>query len=240
MTVLLPGVASGALVLAFVITLIEMTEVAVLVLALGAEETALRQAAGGAVAGTAVVAVVALLVGRAVSAVPSQWLLVASAIVLVGFGVFLFRSTLRTYRQSRALSTGGPPAVRRPPVVHFAGGFTVGAVESIETVVVLIPLAAAGQATAALVGAVAGGAVLVVAVVLLHERIRRLKTAWLKLGATALIFTYAVFWAGEAVGVAWPFSDLFLIPLFVLAVLVLRGIIALFVRRSAPSASAPR
>ena len=214
MTVLLPGVASGALVLAFVITLIEMTEVAVLVLALGAEETALRQAAGGAVAGTAVVAVVALLVGRAVSAVPSQWLLVASAIVLVGFGVFLFRSTLRTYRQSRALSTGGPPAVRRPPVVPFAGGITVGAV--------------------------AGGAVLVVAVVLLHERIRRLKTAWLKLGATALIFTYAVFWAGEAVGVAWPFSDLFLIPLFVLAVLVLRGIIALFVRRSAPSASAPR
>jgi uncharacterized membrane protein len=232
-------VLPGALVLAFVITLIEMTEVAVLVLALGAEEESLRHAATGAIAGTAVVAVAALLVGSAVSAIPSEELLVASAVVLTGFGVFLFRSTLRTYRQVPARSIGGPLPSRRAPVVHFAGGFTVGVVEAVETVIVLIPLAAAGQATAALVGALSAGAVLVVAVLLTHERIRKIKTPWLKLGATALIFTYAVFWAGEALGLTWPLGDLFLIPLFVAGVIIVRGAIALMLRPpSRPAASA--
>lgn len=234
MTFALPG----ALVLAFVITLIEMTEVAVLVLALGAEEQSLRHAATGAVAGTAVVAVAALLVGGTLSQIPSKELLGASAIVLVGFGVFLFRSTLRTYRQTRAQVAGAPPASRKPPVVHFAGGFTVGVIESIETVVVLIPLAAAGQTAAAVIGAVSAGIVLVVAVALAHERIRKIKTPWLKLGATALIFTYAAFWVGEALGVAWPLGDLFLIPLFVLAVLVVRSAIAVFLPRAPPAATA--
>lgn len=223
MTFVLPG----ALILAFVITLVEMTEVAVLVLALGAAEEGLRHAAAGAVAGTAVVAVIAVLVGSAVSQLPSQLLLAASAIVLTAFGVFLFRSTLRTYRQSRARAAGAAPTPRRPPVVHFAGGFTVGAIEAVETVVVLIPIAAAGQATAAVVGAVSAGVVLVVAVLLAHEQIRKIKTPWLKLGATALIFTYAVFWGGEALGVSWPLGDLFLIPLFVIAVVVVRAAIAL-------------
>ena len=228
----------GVLILAFIITLIEMAEVAILVLALGAEEEGLRHAASGAVAGTAVVAAVALAVGTAVSAIPTRVLLVASAVVLTGFGVFLFRSTLRSYRQSLAASRPGATPSRRPPVVHFAGGFTVGAIESIETVVVLIPLAIAGQATTTIVGAVAAGAVLVVAVLLTHERIRKIKTPWLKLGATALIFTYAVFWAGEALGLSWPAGDLFLIPLFVLAVLLVRGGIALFLPRRTPPTSA--
>lgn len=228
MTLELPG----ALVLAFVITLIEMTEVAVLVLALSAEDEALRHAAAGAVAGVAVVAVAAAVVGGVVSMIPSAELLAASAVVLTGFGVFLFRSTLRTYRASRALASGAPVAPRRPPVVHFAGGFTVGVVEAVETVLVLIPLAAAGQATAALLGALSAGAVLVVAVLLVHEQIRKVKTAWLKLGATALIFTYAVFWWGEAFGVAWPLGDLFLIPLFIAGVVIVRAAIAFFLRRT--------
>ncbi len=235
MTFVLPG----AFVLAFVITLIEMTEVAVLVLALGAGEESLRHAATGAIAGTALVAVAALFVGSAVSAIPSQELLAASAVVLTGFGVFLFRSTLRTFRQAQARSTGGPPPPRRAPVVHFAGGFTVGVVEAVETVVVLIPIAAAGQGTAALVGALSAGAVLVVAVLLTHERIRKIKTPWLKLGATALVFTYAVFWGGEALGVAWPLADLFLIPLFVAGVVIVRGAIAFLLRRPSPPATTP-
>lgn len=233
MTFALPG----ALVLAFVITLIEMTEVAILVLALGAGEESLRHAATGAVVGTAVVAVVALAVGSAVTALPATYLLVASAVVLTGFGVFLFRSTLKTFRQARQRSEGLPAPPRRPPVVHFAGGFTVGAVESVETVVVLIPLAAAGQASAALIGAVSAGIVLVVAVLLAREQLRRVKTPWLKLGATALIFTYAVFWAGEALGVSWPGGDLFLLPLFVAGLLLVRGGIEIWLPR--PSVPPP-
>ena len=62
---------------------------------------------------------------------------------------------------------------------------------------------------------------------LLHERIRRIKVPWLKLGTTALVLAFAVFWSGEALGISWPFSDLFLVPLFVLGLVVVRGGVAI-------------
>ena len=58
---------------------------------------------------------------------------------------------------------------------------------------------------------------LVVVAALLHERVRRIKTPLLKLFATSMLFSFAVFWAGEAAGVAWPGADLILIPLFAVA-----------------------
>jgi uncharacterized membrane protein len=38
-----------------------------------------------------------------------------------------------------------------------------------------------------------------------------------------MLFTFATFWLGEALGVPWPGGDLFLVPLFVVAVLAVRG-----------------
>ncbi len=221
----------AAWILAFVITLIEYTEVVVLVYALGAERGSLRTAALGAVAGTSLVAVLGLVAGGTLAQIPSNELLAASAIVLAAFGVFLFRSTLKTYRRARAPA----PAAPATPPVHFAGGFAVGAIETTEAVVVLVPLAAGGQPIAALTGALVAGAVLAVTVALVHERVRRIKTPWLKLGATSLLFSFAVFWAGQALGVPWPFSDLVLIPLFGVAVLLVRSAIALAMRGDRPA-----
>lgn len=216
--------SAAPLVLAFVITVVEMTEVVALVFALRGDSGGIRHGALGAIAGTAVVALVALAAGAALLAVPSDLLLGAAAIALFGFGIFLFRSTLRSYRRSRQ-----PPAPAAPKTggseraLQFGGGFTIGAVEATETVVVLISLAAAGNGASALVGAIAGGVILVGAAALVHERIRRIKVPQLKLGATALLFTYATFLAGEASGYAWPYGDLALIPLFALALLLVRG-----------------
>ncbi|MGI0067497.1 MAG: hypothetical protein ACREB9_03620, partial [Thermoplasmata archaeon] len=109
----------------------------------------------------------------------------------------------------------------------FAAGFTVGAVEATEAVAVLVPLAAGGAAGSALVGALAAGAVLAICVALVHERIRRIKAPWLKLGATSLLFAFATFWGGEALGLAWPAGDVFLIPLFVVALLLVRAALGL-------------
>jgi Ca2+/H+ antiporter, TMEM165/GDT1 family len=222
-----------ALVVAFLITLLEMTEVVALVFAIGADQKTLRHGTLGAVTGTAVVALLALGSGAALIALPHSILLWASAVVLAAFGVFLFRSTLRTYRRERAARAGTPSAASRShAAVQFAGGFTVGAIEATETVVVLIALAAAGYGGSAIVGAVVGGAVLVVAAIAVHERIRRIKVPWLKLGATSLIFTFSVFWAGEALGVPWPGADLFLIPMFVVSLVIVRAGLELFLRRT--------
>jgi Ca2+/H+ antiporter, TMEM165/GDT1 family len=224
-------VLSPALAVAFVITLLEMTEVVALVFALGADHTTLRHGALGAVSGTAVIALVAIASGAAILALPQRYLLWAATVTLVGFAFFLFRSTVRTYRRARAErsgTSGGAP--KSHAALQFAGGFSVGAVETTEAVIVLLALTAAGSGVAAVVGALAGGAVLVTVAFLLHERIRRIKVPLLKLGATSMLFAFAVFWAGEAAGLHWPGSDLVLLPLFFLGLLIVRGGVALAMR----------
>jgi len=233
------GIEAGAVVVALVVTVLEMTEVVALVFALSADQASIRHGATGAVAGVATIALVAAGVGAALMAVPHALLLAASAVVLACFGVFLFRSTLRTYRRE-LLTRSGPPAPSAPRVItQFAGGFTVGAVEATEVVVVLLALAAAGETGSAVLGAVVGGAALAGAAALVHERIRRVKTRWLKLGADGMVLAFAVFWAGEAAGVRWPGADLVLVPLFAAAVALVRGGVALGLRWTGTAPPAP-
>ena len=228
------GLDAGALVVAIVVTVLELTEVVALVFALSADSATVRHGALGATAGVAVVALVALGAGAAILQVPQAILLWASAVVLAAFGAFLFRSTLKTYRRARAARAGTAPPAPSHAALQFAGGFTVGAVESTEVVVVLLALAAAGDGASAIVGSVAGGVALVAAAVAVHERIRRIKTAWLKLGATAMVLSFAVFWAGEAAGLRWPGADLVLVPIFVASLLVVRGALELRLRLDGP------
>ena len=171
---------------------------------------------------------------------PRAALLWAAAVVLAAFGVFLFRSTLKTYRRLRAAALAGPGAptgARR--VLQFAGGFTVGAVEATEVVVVLLALTAAGFGGSAIVGAVLGGAILAGVALVVGERVRRIKVPWLKLGGTSMLFAFSVFWGGEAAGRSWPGSDLFLAPLFVVGLVIVRGGLELFLRRDRPAAASP-
>ena len=225
------GIDVPALLLALLITILELTEVVALVFALSADAATVRHGALGAVGGVAVVGVLSLAFGAAIVAFPHIYLLWASALVLAAFGVFLFRSTLRSYRRQAAQQAGAPPPPPRHSALQFAGGFSVGAIEATEVVVVLLALAAAGYGFSALIGAVVGGMVLVVAALLVHERIRRIKVPWLKLGATSVLLSFAVFWGGEAAGVAWPGADLILIPFAVAFAVVVRGAIRLIMSR---------
>ena len=212
---------AGVLVLAFVITVIEMTEVVALVFALRGETGSVAVGAWGAIAGVAVVALAALGTGTALTQVPREWLLIGAAITLGAFGVFLFRSTRRAFHRAWFPSPASPGHDTGARALQFSGGMTIGVVEAMEVVVVLIPLAAAGSGASALVGAAAGGLLLVALAVAMHERIRRIKVPWLKLGATALLFSYAMFFVGEAFNFPWPYGDLSLLPLFVVYILLL-------------------
>src|SRR5580700_1333829 len=89
-----------ALLIAFVITVTEMTEVVALVFALSADSGSIRPGALGAVAGAATVAAIAVVSGAALEALPPGDLLWAATVVLAAFGVFLFRSTLRSSRRA--------------------------------------------------------------------------------------------------------------------------------------------
>jgi len=219
-----------ALLVAFLISLLEFTEVVALVFALGTDASSLRPVALGAIGGAATVGLIGIGFATVLVAFPSHYLLWAAAVVLAAFGVYLFRSTLRTYRYARGNAHSGTPPPSRHDAVQFGGGFSVGAVETTEAVIVLLALAAAGYGFSALIGAAAGASVLVVAAAIVGPQIRRIKVPWLKLGGTSLLFTFAIFWAGEAVGVAWPGGDLFLIPMVVAVAAVVRGGVALGVR----------
>ena len=218
--------------------MLEFTEVVALVFALSADQATVRPVAIGAISGTAVVGALALGFGAALVAFPHDDLLWASAVVLAGFGAWMFRSTLKSYRRAAGSAAPGGPGPARHDIVQFGGGFSVGAVETTEAVVVLIALAAAGYGFSALLGAVAAGAVLVVAAALVHERIRRIKVPWLKLAGTSLLFSFAVFWAGEAAGVPWPGGDLILVPMVVAVAVVVRAAVALSLAPAGPRPAA--
>ncbi|MGD0718785.1 MAG: hypothetical protein ABSA15_04320, partial [Thermoplasmata archaeon] len=137
-----PAISPATVVLAFLIVVVEMTEVIALVFALQGETGTLRTGAAGAVAGTAVIGTIAIVAGSLIVAIPSEYLLLGSGIVLVAFGVFLFRSTLRSYRKARAPPSPGRGAgvPRGARTILFTGGFTVGAVDTTEAVIVLLPI----------------------------------------------------------------------------------------------------
>jgi uncharacterized membrane protein len=236
MGLLLTGAAWGALLVAFLITVLELTEVVAVVYAIGAGSRSMRPAALGASGGVVLVALVALGTGLAISRFPLQYTLVGAALLLWGFGFFLLRSTLRTYvreaRKRRGVQTGRHGGLEEPGLSDhalLAGSFSVGAVETVEAVVVLVALTAGGFGLEAAVGFILGGVLLLGVGAALHERIRRLKVPPLKWVATSLLFTFAVFWSGESAGVwsrisfptvggvAVP-ADVMLLPLFVVAV----------------------
>lgn len=233
---MVPPLDAGALVLAFGITVLEMTEVVALVFALGSEGHRPRDPILGAVVGVAVVGGIAALTGAGLAALPRGLLLAVAAATLVAFGFFLLRSTLRTYRRLRS-PTKAP--ARSSSTLPFAGGFAVGAVETLETVIVLVALAAGGNGFSALVGALAGGALLVAAAAAVHEQVRRIKVPTLKVAATSLLFSYGIFWAVEASGRSWPgpeqLSDLWLVPMVAVFLGVVRGVVALDARRAGPA-----
>jgi uncharacterized membrane protein len=225
----------GALVLAFVITLLELTEVVALVFALRGEDDSIRHGIYGAVAGTAVIAGIGLASGATITALPERYLLLGAAVTLFAFGLFLFRGTRRAYRRMWHPSDA-PAGKAGGRSLQFGGGFTVGAIETTEAVIVLVALAAAGQGASALVGALAAGVCLIVAAALLHQRIRKIKVPLLRLGATSMLFTFAIFWTGEAFGVPWPGADLFLIPIFLGVVGIVRGLLGLLEGGPSPAA----
>jgi uncharacterized membrane protein len=223
-----------SVILAFVLTLTEMTEVVALVFALRGDSDSIQSGARGAVAGTAVVGAIAVVAGSLLISLPAHALLAGSTVVLAAFGVFLFRSTLRSYRKARQAgsATGGPRPERQ---LQFAAGFTVGTIESVEAVIVLLGIAAGGQATSAVVGAVTAGVLLVAVAAVVHERIRKVKVPTLKLVGTSLLLSFASFWGAESLGVSWPYGDFALLPLFLGFLLLVRGLVQLGLRSVPPA-----
>jgi uncharacterized membrane protein len=236
---------------AFLVALIEMTDVFALVYALGAGARSMRPGLQGATGGVAVVALIGIVIGSGLSLAQTEFseaaIHVTATVVLWGFGVVLFRSTLKSYIQEARKQAGRPTpkkTFRDPGSMTWSEltilGFTVGATETFEAVVPLLALSAQGMAPEAIVGGILGGLVLVPIGWVLRERVKRIKVPPLKWVTTSAVFAFAAQWTFEAlveVG-ATPLSPntsafelaLFIPPFLIAALLVTRGTIELWVR----------
>lgn len=253
--------AASYLVLAFLVALIEMTDVFALVYALGAGVKTMRPGLLGAVGGIAVVCVIGVAIGASLNLAQQEFSEAVvhglATIVLWGFGFVLLRSTLKTYVQEarKKQGTSGPKKAYPPPSSMTSTeltvtGFTVGLTETFEAMVPLLGFAALGYAPEAVVGGVLGGLVLVPIGYVLEERVKRIKVPTLKWVTTSLLLAFAAQWSFEAlveIGITplpsteSPFVlSLFIPPLIVASLLIVRGIIELWVRSLVPPVREPR
>lgn len=232
------GDAGGALLAAFLITMLELTEVVAVVYALGAGAKSMLPGAAGAVSGAAVVGGISLGIGFGLGAIPIRYTLVVGALLLYGFGCFLLRSTVKTYFREAKKAAGikdpfqskeGSDALDDRAL--FAGAFSVGAIEMLEAAVVLIAIAAGGFAIEAVIGFAVGATILIVIGFVMRESIRKIKIPQLKWLATSLLFTFAVFWSLESLveagRLSWPQlggvpDDVLILPIFLIALLFVR------------------
>lgn len=203
----LSGIAGTALLSAFFITLLEMTDVVALVYALGAGARSMRPGLVGAVGGVALVSVVAIAVGLALVGIPDALTHAVGTVIIWGFSFVLLNSTFKTYRREAQRKAGQKVQKKEHPPPEaltnrdlVVTGFAVGCGETIEAAIPLLALSATSGSSPVVVGALFAGVVIIVAAYFLHEHIKRIKIPLMKWVATSLLFAFAMLWTLETLG----------------------------------------
>jgi uncharacterized membrane protein len=202
-----------------------------------------REAVWGTAAGLAVIVLVAVAAGPALVRIPLvPFRFVVGVLLLLLGSSWLLKSARRRALARRAGWIEEP--LRDVPaheakigakwdfVALFAMAKSAG-LETLEAVVLVIPLGAAHHAWAE-VGlgaalAVAGTVLLLVAV---HGHLRRLPEVTVKMAAGILLSSFGVFWIGEAAGLEWPLGEFAVIGLAAAWTSVAFGLVALIRARA--------
>jgi uncharacterized membrane protein len=196
----------GILLAALGITTLEMVEASAVGLTL--YHASKRPAVFGAVAaGTIVVLIPTLILGRAIALLPVFYVRLIAAVLLLYFGLRLAKSAKRALFRSRVGGFHGEEESHRSLMV---AGFSVGAIEAFEAAIVLVALLPVNF-DSTIFGLVTGIVVVVLATLILQSQVRKVKQASMKIAVSALLLSFSTFWGAESL---IPVSDLFLIPFF--------------------------
>jgi uncharacterized membrane protein len=218
----MPDLVHGfpSLLAAFLASLVEFVEALTVVLAVGATR-GWRGALGGAALGLAVLTLLVLAFGPALSRLPLHDLQLVIGVLLLLFGLrWLRKAILRAagrmplhdeaalFARTTASLRGDP---RRPggwDRLAVATAFQIVMLEGLEVVFIVIALGAAGGLLLpASLGALAALAVVVLLGLVLHAPLARVPENALKFVVGCLLSGFGTFWVGEAIGVAWPGAD---------------------------------
>ena len=196
---------------AFGITMLELSEVAAVGLALHADSKSYNAFAYAAL-GCIAVLVPTLLLGAAIGLLPRVYVLLVGGILLAYFGQRLVKSARRSVYFQRKGSQKEDKFERG----LFATAFSVGAIEAFEMAIVLVGLLPQ-DFNSTVIGLGAGIAIVAVATYLLRTQVRKIKQAIMKVAVGAILLTFATFWFLE---LAWDvfslgsLNDLLLVPIF--------------------------
>ena len=212
----------------FLACAVEAVEATTIVLAAGTTR-GWRSAAGGMAAALAVLAIVVVALGPAVSDIPLRGLrLVVGALLLI-FGLqWLRKAILRAsgYKAlhdedkifAEQLATAAAQSPRRVGLVPDWYGFTLSfkgvLLEGLEVVFIVLTFGA-NQHNVGLAAIAAGCAVLIVAAagVAVRSPLSRVPENAMKFVVGIMLTAFGVFWGAEGAGAHWPGSDAALLVL---------------------------
>lgn len=213
---------------------VELIEAMAIVLAVGASRR-WRDAVWGAVAGVAVCAILAVVLGPLLVGLPRDALRLVIGTLLLLFGLeWLRKGTLRLSGRRRRASSAHEfdetveeldeaplPAEGEADWAARIIAFKGVLLEGVEVVIIVAALAArpTGAFPALLGAAVAAGAVLA-AGARLRAPLSRVPETELKYGVGVLLTTFGTFFAGEGLRIDWPGGDLALLGIGLVLVAV--------------------
>jgi uncharacterized membrane protein len=230
----------------FLASSVEFVEALTIVLAVGVTRQ-WRSTAIGVVAAVASLILIVGIFGTAIVAfVPIAALRLIVGGFLIVFGLqwlvkaILRASGLKAKHDEDAIYQKEISVMRAEPPVPSQGmdwvSFTVAykgvLLEGLEVAFIVITLgASAGQLGSAAIGALAAGAIVIVAGVATHRPLSRVPENGLKFAVGLMLTTFGTFWAGEGIGISWALSDATLIVL--LAVYAVAALLAVRLIQSA-------
>ena len=191
------------------ITLLEMSEATAVGIALFAES---KKAAVfvAVILGVLVILVPTAFIGKYITLLPIFYVTLISAVLLLYFGIRLIRSSRRSVKFTLGIKAPHKEEQDSHNDLMYTG-FSVGAVEAFEAAIVLVALYPNGYLET-ITGLIVGAILVVIAGIILHSQIRKVKQANMKIAVSALLLTFSAFWFTEAFV---TISDLYLIPLFI-------------------------
>ncbi|TMC95784.1 MAG: hypothetical protein E6J05_15510 [Chloroflexi bacterium] len=211
------------LITTFLASAVEAIEMVTIVLGVGATR-GWRATLVGAVAGFAVLAVVVVVAGIALSQVPIGPLrLIVGALLLV-FGLQWFRKGVMRVA-ARGLAGIGMHPEDEPPEwdgvgfdwTAFVLAFKAVVLEGLEVAFIVVSFGAnAGQMGVAVVGGVSAVVIIGGVGVVLQRLVTRIPRSLLQLVVGILLTTFGTFWSLEGLGIEWPGGDASILGLLVL------------------------
>jgi len=213
---------------AFLASAVEFVEALTIVLAVGVTRQWRSTLIGVGTAVITLAAIVGVFGSAIVLLVPISVLRLVVGGFLVIYGLqWLVKAILRAAgakakHDEDAIYAASIAAMRQEPAVAASGmdwiSFTVAfkgvLLEGMEVAFIVVTFgASAGQLGPAILGASLAGILVVAVGIAVHRPLARVPENGLKFMVGLMLTTFGTFWAGEGMGVEWPWSDATLIVL---------------------------